>query len=448
MEVTPTAVLNQLARGHSENMAYSRFFNNDSVSVQSLINSLQVKAKEVSKGKHVLGIYDTSEVNKTSHRKIFRKDDEDIGPVGNNFEIGFYIHPMLLVDTAGYFPLGISNIHCWNRKYDKKNKNERSYKQQPIEDKESYRWITSGQKNIELLGDTVSHLTIVGDRESDIYEEFIILKSKCSDVLVRSRENRMLYGENLRLYEYLALQPLAGTFKTHVRSDKRKNREGREAEIEVRYCIVKVQRPKTHKNKNLPEYIELTAIEAKESSSTVPNGEKPIIWRLLTTHYAEDVWSAITIITWYKTRWLIEELFRLLKHKGIDIESSQIESGKALKKLTIMALYAALRILQLRQDRDGLCSMQDVIAFTPAEVSFAEKIYQRKLKGKTKLQMNPYKKGTLARMGWVIARLGGWKGYNSTALPGPITYKRGLDKFNAMFQGHIISISYRDVYKE
>ena len=448
MENMRTVILNQIANSHADNMAYSRFFNNESVTVSAIVKAFQDKVMQVSKGKHVLCIQDTSEINYQKHQNFFRTDDEEIGPVGNNRDIGFFIHPTMVVDTSGYFPLGISRLHIWNRKMDKKDKHERDYKHLPIEEKESYRWISSGQKSIELLSGTVGHITFVGDRESDIYEEFVALKSAHTDVLVRCKENRLLYGEEQKLYEYLSAQPLAGSYKIRVRTDKRKNRESREALIEVRFCKVKVRRPKNHIDKTLPDYIELTAIEATESNLTVHANEKPIHWRLLTTHNVNNKDSAINIITWYKTRWLIEELFRLLKQKGVDIESSQLESGKGLKKLAVMALQVALRILQLKQDRDGLCSMEASIAFTPEEVTFAEKIYHHQLKGKTRKQQNLYKKGSLARMSWIIARLGGWKGYRSTTLPGPITFIRGQEKFDIMFKGHILSVIDRDVYIE
>jgi len=42
------------------------------------------------------------------------------------------VHPALVVDTAGYFPLGFADIHIWNRSRDKKSKEERNYKMQPI----------------------------------------------------------------------------------------------------------------------------------------------------------------------------------------------------------------------------------------------------------------------------------------------------------------------------
>jgi hypothetical protein len=443
-----SAILNQLSDSHAENMAYSRFFNNDSISVSSLKKSSQIKVKEVSKGKHILCLQDTSEINYQKHRSFFHLDNGDLGPVGKNTDIGFFLHPMLVVDTNGYFPLGFSSIHCWNRLFTKQDKNQRDYKHQPIEEKESYRWISTGNESIDLLKDSVAHLTIIGDRESDIYQEFVDLKTGHSDLLVRSKENRHLYGEDKTLYEYLSDQPISETYKVQVQSDKRKNREGRDAIIEVKYCKVKVSRPKKHTGKSLPEYIELTAIEARESSSTVPEGEKPILWRLLTTHQVTDAATAILMVTWYKTRWLIEELFRLLKQQGVDIESSQLESGKGLKKLAVMAMEAALKILQLRQDRDGLCSVSGSVVFSDDEIEFAETVGQSRYEGKAQLQQNPHPKGSLARMSWIIARMGGWKGYQSTGKPGPITMKRGLDKFNTMYQGYYLSKLLKDVYKE
>lgn len=448
MESKQTAILNQLSSSHANNMAYSRFFNNDSVTKDSLIESSQRKVQEISQGKHVLCIQDTSEINFEKHRKFFRLDDSDLGPVGNNKDIGFFVHPMLVVDTNGYFPLGFSFISIWNRSFDKLNKHQRNYKLKPIEEKESYRWIATGEESKKLLEGSIAHMTIIGDRESDIYQEFVLLKNAHTDLLIRSKEDRKLYGEDKQLYEYLSDQEVSGKYKVSVTSDKRKNRESREAVIEIKYCKVKIKRPQKCIDKTLAEYIELTAIEARESIATVPSGEKPILWRLLTTHQVNDLSTVMLLIMWYKTRWLIEELFRLLKQQGIDIESSQLETGKGLKKLVIIALQAALKILQLRQDRDGLCSISGYFAFSKEEMAFAEALYETHYKGKTTLQSNPHPEESLARMSWLIARIGGWKGYQSTGKAGPITYKRGLDQFNTMFKGFILSQVYKDVYKE
>ena len=113
-----------------------------------------------------------------------------------------------------------------------------------------------------------------------------------------------------------------------------------------------------------------------------------------------------------------------------------------------MAMEAALKILQLCKGRDSLCPVSESLVFSQHEIQFAETVSQSRYEGKTQLQKNPYPKGSLARMSWIIARMGGWKGYLSTGKPGPITMKRGLDKFNTMYQGQIITKHNRDVYKE
>jgi len=447
LSVKESAVMNHLAESHADNMAFSRFFNNDAVQPDVLEKVLQNKAVELTVGNHLLCFQDTTEINKEHHRKLYSADDSDLGPTGNNKDIGFFVHPVLLVNTAGYFPMGFSSVECWNRKWDKQDKRDRKYQQQPIEEKESYRWISSGKTTKDLLEKQCAHLTIIGDRESDIYEEFDQLKSDKCDVLVRSKENRVLYGSRERLYECLASQPVAGGYVIEIRDDQRRGHIGRKANIEIRYCKVKIARPKNLKSASAPKFIELTAIEARERVGAEESIE-PVLWRLLTTHHVPDVSVALLMVEWYKTRWLIEEVFRLLKTQGLNIEASQLQSGKALKSLAILGLQAVLRILQLRQDRDGLCSMHASVAFSPDEIEFAKLVGKHHIKSTTPLQSNPFDECSLAWIGWIIARLGGWKAYRSTASPGVITLKRGMQKFDQMFQGFLIIRNLQDVYKE
>ena len=143
MESKQTAILNQLSGSHADNMAYSRFFNNESITISSLKESSQVKVKEVSRGRHVLCIQDTSVISYEKHRNFFRMDDADLGPVDKDKDMGFFLHPMLVVDAEGYFPLGFSSLHCWNRSFGNPDKHQREYKKLPIQEKESYRWIST-----------------------------------------------------------------------------------------------------------------------------------------------------------------------------------------------------------------------------------------------------------------------------------------------------------------
>ncbi len=45
---------------------------------------------------------------------------------------------------------------------------------------------------------------------------------------------------------------------------------------------------------------------------------------------------------------------------------------------------------------------------------------------------------SLARAGWVIARLGGWNCCGKP--PGPITMRRGLERFHAIDRGHSLTV--------
>lgn len=56
-------------------------------------------------------------------------------------------------------------------------------------------------------------------------------------------------------------------------------------------------------------------------------------------------------------------------------------------------------------------------------------LLHKKLEGKTLKLKNPYRKHSLPWAAWLIARLGGWTGYESSAKPGYITIKRGMDVF-------------------
>ena len=53
--------------------------------------------------------------------------------------IGFFIHPTLVLDSADGMPLGLSHVQLWSRPADRLSKEERNYKYQPIEEKESYK---------------------------------------------------------------------------------------------------------------------------------------------------------------------------------------------------------------------------------------------------------------------------------------------------------------------
>lgn len=423
--------IRQLAENDSEAKAMYRFLQNDNIDENSIIKNMTSNCKACIQDRPVLCIQDTSEINLYNHKNRVKKDDS-IGLTNASFGgLGFFIHPSFIIDAETFMPFGFSDIKIWNRPHDRQEKKRYAYKTLPIEEKESYKWIESSQNSKETL-ENAREIIIVQDREGDIYEQFCLVPDSKTHLLVRAKTNRILQ-DNQRLFEYLSAQEPRGSYTIELEGDKRRNIKKRKAEIEVRFSQIKIKsNPRVAKN--LPKNITLYAIEAREKSDEIEN---PIHWRLLTTKKVGNLEMALLCIEWYTCRWVIEEVFRILKKEGFDIESSELTRGKSIRKLTLMMLETIVKlfIMQIAYSCEEEISPRS--CFSQDEIECLE-LQIRQLEGKTDKLKNPYKPSELKRFIWAIARLGGWKGYLSERKPGITTFRKGLQKFSAVMQGYML----------
>ena len=329
-------VVNKFCSSNTEKIGAYRMFNNKNFDHKDLENGVFQSCKNNQYSKHLLCLQDTTELN--FHYNINRIGKDNIGSVASK-NAGIFCHPMLIVEPDHMMPIGISSVKLWNRAWKRKSKNERKYKSQHIAEKESYRWIESALNTKELLSNTTA-LTVIGDRESDIYEEFVLVPDNRTHLLIRSSVNRNLYNSDGKLFETLAASEEQGTYKIEIKGNKK--RKNRVAKMSLRFEKVKIQKPASISSKEYPSYVEMWAIETRELAETVPEGEEPVLWRLLTTHPIGTFEDACQYVEWYSQRWLIEELFRVLKKKGLEIETTQLGTEHALKKLITMSLQVAL----------------------------------------------------------------------------------------------------------
>jgi hypothetical protein len=439
-------VVNKFCKTHTEKIGAYRMLGNSSFDQNDLAEGLYRFCKKNAHHRHLLCIQDTTELNFSYNKGRMDDEDQDIGPT-NDKNIGFFCHPVLVIDPINQLPVGFSSINIWNRAKDMPNKRERDYKNDAIKEKESYRWISSARKTKELL-DNVECLTIIGDRESDIYEEFASIPDCKTHLLVRSSYDRSLFGEKQRLFGKLSSSPNRVTYELDIPGGP--NRTKRITKMSLKYEKVKIGLPKNRSKRDKPDFVELWAIEARELAENVPENEEPVLWRLLTTHEINDPSDALKYIEWYCLRWLIEELFRIIKTRGFCIESSQLERGASLKKLCVIALQAALTIMTLKLSLNTDHKIKSTLIFSEEQVMFFE-IYMGELEGKTEKLKNPYEKGTVQWASWGIARMGGWSGYISQGPPGYITMKEGLDRFYDKEEGFRTLMKYlikKDVYKD
>jgi len=443
LEGNHTSIINRQYSIHRDRIGGYRFLNNPRITESILIESLQQQSIQNCEGLHLIGIQDTTEYNYQHHAKRIKEDS--LGVAGNNSDLGYLAHIMVVFDAKTCLPQGISYCKLWSRDPRHKDKHERQYKKLPIEEKESYRWLDAAEKTKTLLKGA-RHITLLSDRESDIYQLWTRIPDDKTDLIIRAQCDRSVFDQLSSVNQVLEKQSIAGSYTLDLKEDKRAKRSKRKALLNIRYAEVQIKKPGTLKmNESEPQYILLMVVEAKEDASSCKPGEAPVHWVLFTTHAVNDFEQACKIIDWYGFRWQIEQFFRITKSQGIDLESSQLETGESLRKLGLIGFASSLRILQMTLARDGIKN-DNVKKYFDLQEIVVLGLINNQLKGTTRKQQNPFQKNTLAWAAWVIARLGGFTGYASQSPPGPITFKWGLDKFYLIKEGYYLM--QKVVYKE
>jgi hypothetical protein len=430
-----SATVRQLALSRASLVGCTRFLRNRKVTPDEVIEIAAAQAAEAVAGRHVLLIQDTSEINYQA--KSGRK--HDLGRAGNNTDIGLFVHPSLAVDAQDGSVLGLACASIW-RRFKVKAKD---YQSQPIETKESHRWISTPQKALPVMG-AARLVTVVADREADIYQ----VLSRVPDltpaagrpkvhVLVRCDKDRALAEKDEGcLRAMIATWPEAGRLGFELTA--RPGRPARPVTLAVRFGAVTLRRPKKGADKRDPPHLTLNIVEVNEVDPPA-NVKEPVLWRLYTTHAVTSLDEAAVIVDLYRRRWTIEQLFRTVKSKGLDVENSLIADGEALENVAAMSLIAAVRVMQCVHARgEAGVHLPASRIFTPADLQVLQALIPT-LEGKTIKQKNPHPPFSLAWAVWAIARLGGWTGYATERPPGPITMHHGLQRFEAIATGFALA---------
>lgn len=412
--------LRQLGGGRAGEVRFGRFLANPKVTLERLIEGWSELTGRAARGRHVLALQDTSEFNfkTTTDRR------RGLGEIGRGVGRGALLHAMLALDAADGRCLGLVTGQVWTRS----GRVEVPHQARPLSARESRRWLESAEAAKTVLAEAAM-VTVIADRESDLYAEWAQVPTPRLQLITRVRKDRRLSGGGT-LYALAAALPEAGVRVVELR--ERAGRPPRRARLSLRFGAVELRRPAKTGVRQLPESVSLHYLEVLET--TPPAGTEPLHWRLLTTHQVQDAATAWQIVDWYRQRWMIEQLFRVMKQQGLKLEASQIDSAERLLKLIAIAAKAACLTLQLVQARDGTDTRSAALVFAPAELETLAALTPT-LEGKTALQKNPHPPNSLAWASWIIARLGGWDGYPSSRPPGPITFKNGIEYFRAIATG-------------
>lgn len=382
----------------------TRFLRNEAVTPEEMLAEAAARTAERCLGRDVLVIQDTTVLRSTGGG-------------------GAYLHAVMALDAQDGAILGLIDGQFLERSQGRRAARRTA----GIEEKESFRWLQGADQAASVCAGA-DRLTVVADREGDIFEAFALCPEG-AELLVRAAHDRSL-EDGGALFAASDAMPVAGRAELELAA--KPGRKRRTATMVARFMPVHLARPKNGLRGDLPASVAVSLVDVREIDP--PAGEAAVHWRLVTTHAVTTVAEAWAVADLYRRRWAIEQMFRTLKTQGFDIEGLRIEEAAPRNRLVTAALIAAVCIQQLVHARDGgpgpLRPLTD--AFEPEDVALLEACCA-KLEGKTERQKNPHPKGSLAYAAWVCARLGGWTGYYGK--PGPIVMLEGWLEFQAMKRG-------------
>jgi hypothetical protein len=419
MVVRKTVCLRRLGGHRRGEERAGRFFASSKVTAAKLVEGWAERTGQACAGRHVLAIQDTTEIKfpTTAQRR------RGLGPVGKGNAYGVLVHAMLAVDAASGSCLGLVGGDVWNRD----GVNPIPHRRRPLAERESVRWVDTAQQAKQVLV-SAEMVTVVADREADIYPSWASVPDADFHLLGRAMSDRQLTGGG-SLFAAAAAFAVTGRRAVELPAHQ-PDRAKRTAVVELRFGTVEICRPRDEQDRTLAATVRLRLIEVREVDP--PEGVEPLHWRLLTTHEIADTAGAWQIVGWYQRRWIIEQLFRVMKSQGLQLEDSQLASGERLAKLAAAATKAACIDMQLVQERDGKDQLPASNVFTEPEIETLEALSPT-LEGKTERQKNLHPVASLAWAAWIIARLGGWNCYYKP--PGPITMRRGMEQFYPIHRG-------------
>jgi Transposase DDE domain len=394
-----------LGGGRAGEMRINRFLHNRKVTTAEMIGTARERTCAQVGGRHVLAIQDSS---------ALRVDEKGVG---------LSFHPVVAVDANDGSFLGlIDTFFLMRTGGEKATRRERAF-----DDKDSRRWLSGAESASTLCAAGAACVTMVEDREGDIYECFVH-KPAGVEKLVRAAQDRNL-ADKMSLFAKVDAWPEMGGMVVDLPAVP--GRKARRAELSVSFGEVELLRPKNRRpSEGLPKSVTLRVVVGRERNA--PAGQEPAVWYLITTHHVHDIADARRIIGFYRARWTIEQLFRTMKTKGFDVEALRQTPEGPLEKLVTAILIAAIKVMQLVAEREGKANRPLADVFDPDDRPALERVC-RSLEGKTEKQKNPHPTGSLAYAGWVMARLGGWTGYYGK--PGHIVMLRGLNQFHAIKHG-------------
>jgi hypothetical protein len=385
-----------------------RFFDNTKAEPNAILQShIEASYRRMASEKLVLAVQDTTYLDWTKHPAT-----KGLGPLVSASHQGMVVHSTIGF-TEKRVPLGVMDQQVWVRNAETYAQ-LKDHKQRPIEEKESYKWLKSVTA-VELARKACpdTQFVSVGDRESDIFDLFMMERSDGVDLLVRASTDRCVVSEEKYLWAALLAAPVVATSQVSV--PPRKGQPARIADLEIHWRKITLRPPKKRAKEKLSPVM-IWAVLAIEKNP--PPGVPAVEWLLLSTVPVTTTLEALERLEWYACRWGIEVWHKVLK-SGCRIEDRQLATADRLKRCLALYSVIAWRVLYAtmlsRSAPDLLCT-----------VLLEEVEWQALYCTIHNTAVLPASPPSLSQAVIWIARLGGFLNRKRDGHPGPTVLWKGL----------------------
>jgi hypothetical protein len=455
MACRPDGSLPQQTGGWGDLLAAYRLFNNERIEPGTIqLPHYQRTRQRCSTHRVVLCVQDTSTLDYTHH-----KSKKGLGSIERQNGQGLLQHSVLAVLPNGQL-LGVLNQR-WQVRVDAPKKESR--KQRRSRWRESLFWA----EGVEAVGSAPpgTRFLTVTDRNGDCVETFDACGKSGHGWVIRAQHDRCVNDGKTHLWSLMQSQPILKTIKVNVpaRAAKIKTNKGlggkaqpaRRATVAVRVLSgVLLDPPKGDTDHKTPRRMNVVYASEVDPPADV---EEPIDWMLLTSEPVSSARQALTVIGYYRCRWIIEEYHKVQK-QGCRLEKSQLRDVDALRRLAAIVGVSAVRLLWLRdlasqsirtpaspkvrqhggkkaQNTPAICTADDPkmlrAIMPPLWITVAARL----------LGMNDVRQLTPRQFWRAIAQRGGWIGRKSDGRPGWKVLWQGWHDMALLVEGAMLADS-------
>jgi Transposase Tn5 dimerisation domain len=382
--------------------------------IHSVTKMIRIRFKTLN-SKRLLIVQDTSDIDLSG----LKSTKDKLGYLPNSKcnlkTFGLSIHSGLAVTTDGE-PVGLLHQESIIRNINDLGKSKDRNKK-PIEEKESYKWLKCIKRVLEL--GIKKQLIFVGDRENDINDIFLFHKesllnedtSSHFDLVVRARHTRKVNifndltnkSESIIIDEYIREHSKLN-LKGSIVICRSQKQEEKEIDVNIYSSEVKLNKLRSGKG-NTRDYSEI-----KLNTVMVENKSEKIRWILFTTLDLLTTQDILNVVQYYKHRWLIERFHYTLK-SGCGLEDIQLKNIESIQKAIILHSITACQILRLtilsRIEPEAHCTKM-----------FSRDEWEAIYLATNKTNKLPKNTPTLGEITLLLAKLGGFKLWHKTDIPG------------------------------